>query len=101
MALQLRFRSGLAIYAKLGKTQSGLEKNSMLFILALFLYALVAVAWYRIFRRLGWHSLLGLTMILPFAVFVVSTVMYFQRWPLERKVEELEQEIERLKVQIT
>ncbi len=58
---------------------------------------LVAVAWYRIFRRLGWPPLLGLTMILPPAIIVVSAVMYFQRWPLEQKVEELEQELERLR----
>ena len=38
-------------------------------------------------------------MILPPAVIVVSAVMYFQRWPLEKKVEDLEQEIERLKGQ--
>ncbi len=61
---------------------------------------LVAVAWHPIFSRLGWPPLLGLTMILPPAVIVVSAVMYFQRWPLEQKVEELEQEIEQLKGRI-
>ena len=58
---------------------------------------LVGVAWYRIFSRLGWHPLWGLTMILPPAVIVLTAVMYFQRWPLEKKVEDLEQEIERLR----
>ena len=71
----------------------------MLPVVGFFLFVLVAVAWYRIFRRLGWPPFLGLTMILPPAVIVVSAVMYFQRWPLEKKVEDLEQEIERLKGQ--
>ncbi len=62
---------------------------------------LVAVAWYRIFSHLGWPPLWGLTMILPPAVIVISAVMYFQRWPFEKKVEELEQEIEKLKGRIS
>ena len=40
-------------------------------------------------------------MILPPAIIVVSAVMYFQRWPLEEKVKELEQEIARLRGQIS
>ncbi len=68
-------------------------------VVGFFLLVLFAVAWYRIFRRLGWPPLLGLTMILPPAIIVVSAVMYFQRWPLEQKVAELEQEIERLRGQ--
>ncbi len=73
----------------------------MLPVLGFFLFVLVAGAWSRIFRRLGWHPLWGLTMILPPAIIVVSAVMYFQRWPLEEKVKELEQEIARLRGQIS
>ena len=73
----------------------------MLPVVGFILFVLVAVAWYRIFRRLGWPPFWGLTMVLPPVVIVISAVMYFQQWPLERKVVELEQEIARLRDQIS
>ena len=69
--------------------------------LALILPVFLAVAWFRIFKRLGWSGWWGLTMfVAPVAIIVVSAVMYFQRWPIETRLEELEIELERVRAQL-
>ena len=68
----------------------------MEFFLGIILSVFMAAVWHRIFRRLGWSRWWGLTMLIPPVVFIVSGVMYFQKWPIERRIEELEEELTRL-----
>jgi hypothetical protein len=68
----------------------------MFIAIGIILYALLALAWSRIFRRMGWNPWWGVTLVVPFAFFVISGVLYFQQWPLERRVVELEEELARL-----
>ena len=65
----------------------------MEFFLGIIVSVMMAAAWYRIFRRLGWSRWGGLTMLIAPVMFIVSGVMYFQKWPIERRIEELEQEL--------
>ncbi len=62
---------------------------------------LLAVAWSGIFRRMGWSPWWGLIMIVPgvnvISIVVTSVALFFQRWPIETKVMELEEELERLR----
>ena len=67
----------------------------MQFLFGIILFVLLAAAWSRIFKRLGWSSWWGLTVLIPPVIYIVSAVMYFQRWPIERRLEELEQELKR------
>ena len=64
---------------------------------------LLAVAWSGIFRRMGWSPWWGLIMIVPGAnvisVVVTSVVLFFQRWPIELRLAQLEEEVESLRKQ--
>ena len=68
----------------------------MQFYFGLVLFVLLAAAWARIFKRLGWSKWWGLAVLLPPVIYIVSVVMLFQQWPIERRVKELEEELERL-----
>ena len=62
------------------------------------LVTLLTVGWFNILRRLGWKGWWSVPMIVPFpfGMLAGSAYMYFQQWPLERRVAELEAEIARL-----
>ena len=69
----------------------------MQYLFGLILVVLLAAAWSRIFKRLGWSGWWGLTMFVPLlSLIVVSGVLYFRQWPIERRLEELEQKVNRL-----
>jgi peptidoglycan/LPS O-acetylase OafA/YrhL len=65
----------------------------LLFIVVLVLFA---VAWVGIFRRLGWSPWWGILMVVPLSFLVTTLVLWLQRWPIERRVAELEAEVARL-----
>lgn len=71
----------------------------MQFAVGVFIFVLLAAGWSRIFQRLGWSQWWGLAMLIPPGIFIVPIVMYFQRWPIETRLEELEQELSRLRSQ--
>ncbi len=73
-----------------------LEARAMiLLLLVILLVLLLAAAWTRIFALLGWSQWWGLTMIIPV---VATTVLFFNPWPIERRLEELQQELDRLRL---
>ena len=64
----------------------------MQYLFGVILYVLMAAAWFRIFKRLGWPGWWGLAMVIPPLIFILS----FQKWPIERRLQELEEELDRL-----
>ena len=68
----------------------------MEFLVGVVIIVLLAAAWARIFKRLGWSKWWGLTVLVPPVIYLVSVVMFFQQWPIERRVKELEEELARL-----
>lgn len=64
-----------------------------MYIFVVVLLLLLAFGWSRIYRRLGWNQWWGLAMVVPFAYLVAVAVLYFQRWPLEQRIAELEEEV--------
>ena len=65
----------------------------MLFLLALVVFVVLAAFWAGIFRRLGWSPWFALLMVIPLASLVIVLVLAFNKWPIERRVEELEREL--------
>lgn len=59
--------------------------------------ALLAYAWSRVFRRIGWPPWLAVVAVIPLIAAVVLVVVAFSRWPLEDRVAELERELARLR----
>lgn len=61
----------------------------------------LAAAWAGVFRRMGWSPWWGLVMIVPglnvISFIVLSGVLSFQRWPIEQKVADLEEELDGLR----
>jgi MFS family permease len=64
----------------------------MLFLLALVVFVVLAGFWAGIFRRIGWSPWFALLMLIPLSSVVIVLVLAFNKWPIERRVEELERE---------
>ncbi|MSQ05594.1 MAG: hypothetical protein EXR54_03340 [Dehalococcoidia bacterium] len=46
---------------------------------------LLAFAWARIFRRIGWPPWLAVAAVVPLVALVMPFLVAFSRWPLEDK----------------
>ena len=44
------------------------------------------VAWWRIFRRIGWAPWVSLLSIIPVVGLVILVVFAFSRWPVEERM---------------
>jgi len=68
----------------------------MPYLLAVVIFLVLAAVWSRIFRRIGWPPWSALLMLIPVVGFVIiSLVLAFNKWPIEKRVEELEREVSR------
>ncbi len=52
-------------------------------------FMLFALAWCRIFRRAGYHSAMGLLMLIPGVNIVMFAQLAFRSWPIEREMKPL------------
>ena len=65
----------------------------MPFLFGIVVFVVLAAVWTRIFRRLGWSPWYAVLMLIPLAFLIASVVVAFQKWPIERRVEDLEREV--------
>jgi hypothetical protein len=66
-------------------------------VAGLIIGAVFAIAWWRIFRRIGWPPWLAvLAVVLPVNL-IIPFVLAFSRWPVEDRVASLEREVARLR----
>ncbi len=59
------------------------------FLIVLVVGVLLAFAWWRIFRRIGWPPWLAVAAVVPLVALVMPFLVAFSRWPLEDKSKEL------------
>ena len=55
--------------------------------LAVIIYVLVILAWWRIFHRVGWSPWLSVLFLVPVANLVMLFIFAVTRWPIERETE--------------
>lgn len=65
----------------------------MQFLLLIVVWVALAVVWAQVFRRMGWSPWYGLLMAIPLSIFILPLVLAFNKWPIERRVEDLEREV--------
>ena len=65
------------------------------FLLPLVVWVVLGAVWSRVFRRIGWSPWYALLMVIPLSIFILPLVLAFNKWPIERRVEDLEREVSR------
>ena len=58
------------------------------FLILLLIGVLLAFAWARIFRRIGWPPWLAVTAVVPVVALVMPVVVAYSRWPVDDKPKE-------------
>ena len=53
----------------------------------------LVVAWSRIYYRIGWPVWYGLIMAVPFVNVVFVVLVAFSKWPIEQRMEAMEQDL--------
>jgi carbon starvation protein CstA len=55
------------------------------FLILLLVGVVLAVAWARIFRRIGWPPWLAVATVVPLVALVMPLIVAFSRWPVEER----------------
>jgi uncharacterized membrane protein YhaH (DUF805 family) len=58
-------------------------------VLLIFLFSI----WWKIFKKAGYSGALGLLMFVPVINFIMLLILAFSRWPIQRQLEQLEQQL--------
>jgi hypothetical protein len=62
-------------------------------VISLVIFILAIIIWWRIFAKAGFSGALGLLMFVPLANIIVLLVLAFARWPIQKEVDLLRQQI--------
>jgi hypothetical protein len=75
----------------------GIAVMFVLFILGLIVavIAIKAIISCMIFAKAGYHWALGLLMIVPIAHIIMPFVLAFSKWPIQKELEQLRQELKK------
>lgn len=65
------------------------------FLLPFVVWVVLAAVWARVFRRIGWSPWFAILMVIPLSIFILPLVLAAKKWPIERRVEDLEREVTR------
>lgn len=60
------------------------------FIILLLIVFIGIVPFWKIFSKAGYSGALSLLMLIPLANIVLILILAFSKWPIEKKLEELE-----------
>jgi uncharacterized membrane protein len=75
----------------------GIAVMFILFILGLIVavIAIKAIISCMIFAKAGYHWAMGLLMIVPIANIIMPFVLAFSKWPIQKELEQLRQELKK------
>lgn len=78
-------------------TYSSMTGTSLIvsLVIAVLVIILAIVIWWRIFSKAGYSGALGLLMFVPIANLIVLCVLAFARWPIQKEVDLLRQQVAR------
>jgi|SRR5205809_5621326 len=62
-------------------------------VISLVIFIFAIIIWWRIFAKAGYSGALGLLMFVPLANIIVLLVLAFARWPIQKEVDLLRQQI--------
>jgi uncharacterized membrane protein YhaH (DUF805 family) len=62
-------------------------------VISLVIFIFAIIIWWRIFAKAGYSGALGLLMFVPFANIIVLLVLAFARWPIQKEVASLRQQL--------
>jgi uncharacterized membrane protein len=58
-------------------------------LVVLFLFSI----WWKIFKKAGYSGALGLLMFIPLINFILLLILAFNKWPIQRQLEQLQQQL--------
>ena len=62
-------------------------------VISLVIFIFAIIIWWRIFAKAGYSGALGLLMFVPFVNIIVLLVLAFARWPIQKEVALLRQQV--------
>jgi hypothetical protein len=62
-------------------------------VISLVIFIFAIIIWWRIFAKAGYSGALGLLMFVPLANIIVLLVLAFARWPIQKEVALLRQQV--------